>query len=60
VKALPAGGLALIVAGGLCYTGGVVFFVWKKLKFNHAVWHLFVLAGSVCHVLAVTIYVLAP
>lgn len=60
VKALPAGGMALIVSGGLCYTGGVVFFVWKKLKFNHAVWHLFVLAGSLCHVLAVTIYVLAP
>ncbi len=54
------GGLALIVAGGLCYTGGVVFFVWKKIKFNPAVWHLFVLAGSACHVLAVTIYVLAP
>lgn len=58
IKALPPGGLALLVAGGLCYTGGVVFFVWQKLKYNHAIWHLFVLAGSICHALAVILYVL--
>jgi len=58
VQAIPTGGLALIIAGGVFYTGGVVFYAWKKLKFNHAVWHLFVLAGSICHVLAVTLYVL--
>ncbi len=52
VKALPAGGLVFLVAGGLCYTGGVVFYAWEKLKLNHAIWHLFVIAGGVCHVLA--------
>lgn len=58
IKSMPFGGLVLLVAGGLCYTGGVVFFVWNKLKFNHAIWHLFVLAGSICHLLAITLYVL--
>lgn len=58
LRALPAGAIALILGGGVCYTGGVVFFAWEKLRFNHAIWHLFVLAGSVCHILAVTLYVL--
>jgi hemolysin III len=52
-RALPPAGLAWLVAGGLCYTGGVAFYVWEKLKFHHAVWHLFVLGGSICHVVAV-------
>ena len=47
--ALHAEGMALLVAGGLAYTGGVVFYAWNWLPFNHAVWHLFVLAGSACH-----------
>lgn len=58
LRALPAGAITLIVAGGVCYTGGVAFFAWEKLKFNHAIWHLFVLAGSTCHILAVTLYIL--
>ncbi|MFK7909821.1 MAG: hemolysin III family protein [Akkermansiaceae bacterium] len=58
IRELPIGGLVLLVAGGLCYTGGVAFFVWQSLKYNHAIWHLFVLAGSVCHALAVILYVL--
>lgn len=58
INSLPLGGLILLVTGGLCYSGGVIFFVWQKLKFNHAIWHLFVLAGSLCHVLAVILYVL--
>jgi hemolysin III len=52
-RALPPAGLAWLLAGGLCYTGGVAFYVWHKLKFHHAVWHLFVLGGSICHVVAV-------
>ncbi|MGJ8677263.1 MAG: PAQR family membrane homeostasis protein TrhA [Akkermansiaceae bacterium] len=56
-EALDMGGLVLLVAGGLSYTGGVVFFVWKKLLFNHAIWHLFVLGGSACHALAVILYI---
>jgi hemolysin III len=45
--------LAWLVAGGLCYTGGVVFYVWKSRPYAHAVWHLCVLAGVACHFVAV-------
>jgi hemolysin III len=58
IRGLPPQGFWLIVAGGLCYSFGVIFFVWHKLKFSHAIWHLFVLAGSACHVVAVTLYIL--
>ena len=56
--ALPGGGLALLISGGLAYTLGTIFYTWKKLPFNHAIWHLFVLAGSVCHFCAVIFYVI--
>jgi len=55
--ALPAGAMALILAGGVAYTGGVVFFLWERLPFNHTIWHGFVMAGSTLHVLAVLLYV---
>jgi hemolysin III len=58
--ALPAAGLWLLVAGGLLYTVGTVFYVMKKVPYMHAVWHLFVLAGSVCHFLAVVLFVMLP
>ena len=45
--------MAWIVAGGLCYTGGVPFYLWKRQKYSHTVWHLFVLAGVACHFVAV-------
>jgi hemolysin III len=57
MAALPAGGLIFLVAGGLAYSLGVIFYAWKKLPFNHAIWHLFVLAGSICHFFAVLLYV---
>lgn len=57
MAALPAGGLRLLVAGGLCYTGGAVFYLWKQVPYHHAIWHLFVLGGSVCHWAAVYFYV---
>jgi len=44
--------LALLI-GGLCYTVGVGFYLWHKLKYNHLIWHLFVLAGSIAHFFAV-------
>ncbi len=53
---LPTGALVLIVAGGLAYTGGVVFYRWERLPFHHAIWHLFVLAGSAFHYAAVLRY----
>jgi hemolysin III len=54
---VPAGGIALLVAGGVAYTGGLVFFGWKSLRYHHFVWHLFVLAGSILHFFAVLLYV---
>lgn len=54
---LPLGGIACLVAGGLCYTVGVIFYVWERLKFSHVLWHLFVLAGSIFHFFAVFLYV---
>jgi len=58
VRALAPGGLVLLFAGGLCYTLGLVFFAWERLRFNHFVWHLFVLAGTILHYLAVLLFVL--
>ncbi len=55
---IPKPGLAWLAAGGLAYTGGVAFYAWKRVKFMHMVWHLFVLAGSICHFFAILFYVL--
>ena len=57
VAGLPSGGLALLAAGGLAYTLGVIFYKWRSLPYNHAVWHGFVLAGSALHFFAVLLYV---
>jgi hemolysin III len=57
-QTLPGGGLALLICGGMAYTLGIIFYSWNKLPFNHAIWHLFVLAGSVCHFCAVIFYVI--
>src|SRR5260370_36856250 len=56
--ALPGGALTWLFAGGAAYTAGVIFFLWDHLPFNHAIWHVFVVAGSACHFLAVLLYVL--
>ena len=53
VSALAPAELWLVVAGGLAYTLGLVFYAQKRLPYAHPVWHLFVLAGSVLHYLAV-------
>ena len=55
----PAG-LWLLVAGGLCYTVGTIFYVLKKVRYMHAIWHVFVLAGSILHFLAILIFVIIP
>ena len=49
-------GMIWLGAGGLCYTAGVIFFAWERLRYGHMVWHLFVAAGSVCHFFAVLWY----
>lgn len=58
VAALPSGGLWLLFGGGLSYTFGVLFYVWRSLRYHHAVWHAFVLGGSVLQYFAVLWYVL--
>ncbi|WP_444911951.1 PAQR family membrane homeostasis protein TrhA [Microbulbifer sp. PAAF003] len=55
---LETGGLWLLVLGGLCYTGGIAFYLWRSLRFHHAIWHLFVLAGGILHFFAVLFYVI--
>jgi hemolysin III len=55
---LPAAGLGWLVAGGLLYSGGVIFYRWERLRYGHLVWHLFVLGGSACHFWAVLHYAL--
>lgn len=54
--ALDPAGIAWLVAGGLFYTVGSVFYVWRGFKYHHAVWHVFVIAGSVCHFFAILLY----
>lgn len=56
--ALPPSGLGMLIAGGLSYTLGVVFYGMNRLPFNHAIWHLFVLAGSILHFFTVLFYVI--
>ncbi len=60
VGSLPTGGTVLLAAGGAFYTLGVIFYRWHSLPYHHAVWHLFVLAGSACHVFSVLFYVVGP
>lgn len=59
LAALTYRGFAWIAAGGLCYTGGVYFYVASKkgLRYGHGIWHVLVLAGSACHYLAVLLFV---
>ncbi|AJR07024.1 hemolysin III family protein [Photobacterium gaetbulicola] len=54
---LATGGLVLLAVGGIVYSVGVVFYVNKRIPYNHAIWHLFVLGGTVCHFLAIYFYV---
>ena len=57
VATLAPAGLWLLISGGLAYTAGTVFYVLKRIPYMHAIWHIFVLAGSVLHFLAVLLYV---
>ncbi len=54
---VPARGVLWLVAGGLCYTVGILFYAINRIPHNHAIWHVFVIAGSFCHYLAVLWYV---
>ncbi len=56
---LPAGGMRLLIIGGVVYTAGVVFYRWDRLPYNHAIWHGFVMGGSLCHFLTMAVYLSA-
>jgi hemolysin III len=53
---IPVPGILLILAGGLAYTGGLAFFASQRIRYNHFIWHLFVIAGTTCHFFAVLWY----
>ncbi|GAA0375128.1 PAQR family membrane homeostasis protein TrhA [Paenibacillus motobuensis] len=56
--AIPQPGIVLIVTGGILYSLGTIFYVWRIFPYHHAIWHLFVLAGSVTHFFAILLYLL--
>ena len=57
LAALPLAGFMWLLAGGLAYSLGVIFYVWEKLPYNHAIWHGFVLAGSTFHFFAILLHI---
>lgn len=55
---LAGNGVVLLLTGGMFYSFGVIFYVWKTLPFQHAIWHVFVIAGSLCHFFSIFFYVI--
>ena len=53
---VPLPGILLLLAGGIAYTGGVAFYAAERVRYSHFVWHLFVVVGTTCHLLAVLQY----
>jgi hemolysin III len=58
VENLPSNGLTLLVVGGILYTVGAIFYIWRGFKYHHAIWHIFVIAGTTAHFFAVLLYLL--
>jgi len=58
LNAAPAELVVWLLIGGAFYTGGLIFYSWEKLPFNHAIWHLFVLGGSFSHFIGIYIYLI--
>ncbi|BDR66178.1 hemolysin D [Clostridium tetani] len=56
ISSLPVKGIVLLIAGGLIYTVGCIFYAKDKIPYNHAIWHVFVLGGSVCHFFSILLY----
>ena len=57
LSAVRIPGVLWLMAGGAAYIGGTLFYEWRRLPYNHGIWHLFVLTGSICHYLAIYYYV---
>lgn len=57
-ETLHNNGLNLLIAGGIVYTVGAIFYVWKRIPYHHVIWHLFVIAGSTLHFLVIFLYVI--
>lgn len=60
LSSMPLPGIILLMAGGLAYSAGVIFFLWERVPYGHALWHLFVLAGSVLHFFSVLVTTVLP
>ncbi len=58
IQSVPLGGLLWLLAGGLAYSMGVIFYLKKQNRFNHVIWHFFVLAGAISHFFSIFFYVL--
>ena len=58
IQNVPAGALYWMLAGGLSYSLGVIFYLWRRYRFNHVIWHLFVLGGSISHFFAIFLYLI--
>ena len=58
INGVPFMGVLLLLIGGIVYTAGIIFYVMKKYKYMHSIWHLFVLGGSVCHYLSIQLFVI--
>jgi hemolysin III len=57
IKNISFGAIVLLVTGGILYSLGVIFYIWNKLSFHHAIFHIFVLGGSLCCYFAILFYV---
>ncbi|MBC3759607.1 hemolysin III family protein [Hyunsoonleella sp. SJ7] len=57
-QVIGSGGILFLFAGGLAYTLGIVFYAIEKIPYNHVIWHLFVLAGAICHFFMIFFYVI--
>lgn len=60
LELIPVPGILLILGGGIAYTGGLAFFAAHRIRYHHFIWHLFVIAGTVCHFFAVLWYAALP
>jgi hemolysin III len=60
LERIDAWTLGWLLAGGIAYTAGTVFYLNQRIRYSHAIWHAFVIAGSVCHFVAVSLQVLSP